>query len=163
MREIITFSYPHGKMSINLDKFFPCEKWRIRKLLKTMFLSRDRDHISEILMKIKEHLKEQAEEATDEKILKLYANECVNLKTKAKEMEAEIEKQAAIVDHLAALKQKPELKEAKAKLGDLKGTRRELLADSKLYGAKFTEQVNLGKKYRMNLDEVKTWMEERYW
>lgn len=125
MEYIWSFNYPNGRMSIVCDRFFPCGKGKMHKLLKTLDLNPDYWVKYEKGKELEAWMQESYLIAIDERILKDIANTATEALTKAKEMEEPINKQAAVVQNL-----KSEIK-ALPTGSEMKKTMKERLKDEK--------------------------------
>lgn len=171
---ILRFSYrgDAGKMAIVLDSFFPASGKKLRILLKTIDLSGDRFEIRRELM---EWLQNRYESGRVDAKLRDYANSCVDCRTKAKEMEEPILKQAEqirkIEDYIKSLKRgdpqkKPlreKLKAEKQKLNSLKEKQRGFEKDAKYYNGLFIKQQAAKKKAEENLEIIRNWQFSFAW
>lgn len=171
---ILRFSYrgDAGKMAIVLDSFFPASGKKLRILLKTIDLSRDRFEIRRELM---EWLQNRYESGRVDAKLRDYANSCVDCRTKAKEMEEPILKQAEqirkIEDYIKSLKRgdprkKPareKLKVEKEKLKGLKEKQRYHNSSFKYYNGQFIKTRARLKKAEDNIAVIRDWRFSAVW
>lgn len=165
---ILRFSYRGnaGKMAILLDSFFPASGKNLRILLRTIELSSDRNKIRQELM---EWLQDRYAPGRIDADLKHYANTCVDCRTRAKEMQEPVDKQAdqvrKIEEYIKSLKRgapqkKPlreKLKAEKEKLKGLKEKQGSLNKDAKYYNGQFIRLQAAKKKAEDNLTMLRDW------
>ena len=96
---ICHITYPNGKMSLVMEQFFPTSAHNIRLLfLKTIALNwEDRQQTADDIL---HWLKEAHRELDAESVMKFRANKCVDQRTKAKEMQSDIDRQALKIKNL---------------------------------------------------------------
>ncbi len=133
---ILSFDYPRGHMNIVADKFFPCSKHDMLKLLKTIDLNPDYFFKREIGNRLKNYFRDRIGLLEDPEAQKEIANVGVDHRTKAVEMDEVIEKQSDLVNKMTdCLKNvtdnqykrqyRESIKSEKEKLKDLKSIQRE--------------------------------------
>lgn len=161
---ICHITYPNGKMSLVMDQFFPTSAHNIRLLfLKTIALNwEDRQQTADDIL---HWLKEAHGNLDVENNLRFRANTCVNQKTKAKEMQEDIDRTAAQIDKMKVyLKEmargagkkayREKLKCEKEKLKGLKETQRNLMHDAQYQNGEFIKLQALDKKFKANIELI---------
>lgn len=135
----ITFNGGRGRMTIRLGEFFPTGTARVRKLLK--IIREDWEHGDELRTDIVQHC-EQCVTALKAS-LKDYANEAVNLHTKATEMQPDIDRMeqrikieqhyldTRRIDKATAKMYRDQLKAEKKHLSEKKKLQQDYLAGSR--------------------------------
>ena len=133
MENIISFTFNEGRghMTIVLDKFFPTDATRLRKLLK--LVDEDYEHRDELRAIIVQHCGQRASALLDGR--KDLANKAVE-HCKTKEGRAYRE----------------QLKELKAKLKDLKQRQRDALASYRDYQREFVSAENRANRLKKNAE-----------
>jgi len=171
---ILRFSYrgDAGKMAIVLDSFFPASGKKLRILLKTIDLSGDR---YQIMQELQHWLEEQFKPSHFEGRLKEYANSCVDARTKAREMDEPILKQADQVkkleDYIKSLRRgdpqkKPlreKLKAEKEKLKGLKEKQRGFESDARYNNGQFVKLQARRKRAKDNIAVIRDWRFSAVW
>lgn len=154
MESIISFSFNGGRghATIVLDKFFPTDATRLRKLLK--MVDEDYEHRDELRAIIVQHCNQRAADLTEGK--KALANKAVDLHTKATEMQPEIDKITGQVETLASYgrRYQKQLKELRTQLKAKKEEQRLALSGFHDYQRKFISAENEAKKLRKNVEVV---------
>lgn len=161
---ICHIKYPNGKMSLRMERFFPTSAHNIRILfLKTIALNReDRWQTAQDIL---QWLKEALEAMDAERAMKEYANTCVERRTQAKEMQEDIDRQAAQIQKMNVyLKEmargqgkkayRKNLKAEKEKLKGLKDKQRNLKYDAQYQYAEFNRVQSLDKKFKENIELI---------
>lgn len=156
MENVISFTFNEGRghMTIVLDKFFPTDATRLRKLLKLVDEAECRD---ELRAAIVQHCGRRASAFMDGQ--KDLANKAVGYHTKATELQPEIDKLAGQIERLAEYCKTKEgrvyreqLKELKAKLKDKKQEQRDALASYRDYQRKFVSAENQANRLKKNAE-----------
>lgn len=172
--DVLRFSYRGGagRFQIVLPAFFPAYGKNLRGLLRTIDLSADRYQITQELL---HWLEEHYTHSQIEPQLKAYANACVDARTKAKEMEEPILKQADRVRKLEgyikslkrgspAKKQYRELLKAEnEKLKGLKEKKRSLEGDARYNNGQFIKLQARQKRAEDNIAIVREWRFSAVW
>ncbi len=92
----ITYHEGRGHMTVVLDKFFPTDVTRLRKLLKV--IDEDYEHRDELRAVVVQHCGQRAQALMDSR--SDLANRAVDYHTKATELQPEIDKLARQIDSL---------------------------------------------------------------
>lgn len=170
---ILRFKYPNGKMAINLISFFPSDAGRLRKLLKTVDLIYIFEERRQIARELLAYLDERYDPKKTESMLRDYANAVVDLRTKEKEMDEPILRQAEIVRrtdaHLKSLPSrsrervpwKEKLKQEKENLKAMKEKQRGYKSDAAYNNGRFTAVQAEGKRYEKNLEILREFLADR--
>ena len=157
MENIISFTFNEGRghMTIVLDKFFPTDATRLRKLLK--LVDEDYEHRDELRDTIVQHCGQRASALLDGR--RDLANKAVEQHTRATEMQPEIDKLTGQIERLAEYCKTKEgrayreqLKELKAKLKDLKQRQRDALASYRDYQREFVSAENRANRLKKNAE-----------
>ena len=157
MENIISFTFNEGRgrMTIVLDKFFPTDATRLRKLLK--LVDEDYEHRDELRATIVRHCGQRASALLDGR--RDLANKAVEQHTRATEMQPEIDKLTGQIERLTEYCKTKEgrayreqLKELKAKLKDLKQRQRDALASYRDYQREFVSAENLANRLKKNAE-----------
>jgi len=157
MENIISFTFNEGRghMTIVLDKFFPTDATRLRKLLK--LVDEDYEHRDELRTIIVQHCGQRASALLDGR--RDLANKAVEQHTRATEMQPEIDKLTGQIERLAEYCKTKEgrayreqLKELKAKLKDLKQRQRDALASYRDYQREFVSAENRANRLKKNAE-----------
>lgn len=160
---ICHITYPNGKMSLVMDQFFPTSAHNIRLLfLKTIALNwEDRQQTADDIL---HWLKEAHRELDAESVMKFRANKCVDQRTKAKEMQSDIDRQALKIKNLQDFikslprgQKKPyqeKLKGEKEVLKGLKEKQSGLKHDAQYQNGEFIKVQALDRKFKANIELV---------
>ena len=155
MENIISFTFNEGRghMTIVLDKFFPTDATRLRKLLK--LVDEDYEHRDELRAIIVQHCGQRASALLDGR--KDLANKAVEQHTRATEMQPEIDKLTGQIERLQysaaeGRAYRGQLKELKAKLKDLKQRQRDALASYRDYQREFVSAENRANRLKKNAE-----------
>lgn len=157
MENIISFTFNEGRghMTIVLDKFFPTDATRLRKLLK--LVDEDYEHRDELRAIIVQHCGQRASALLDGR--RDPANKAVEQHTRATEMQPEIDKLTGQIERLAEYCKTKEgrayreqLKELKAKLKDLKQRQCDALASYRDYQREFVSAENRANRLKKNAE-----------
>lgn len=157
METIISFSFNEGRghATIVLDKFFPTDATRLRKLLR--MVDEDYEHRDELRATIVQHCGRRASALLDGR--KDLANKAVEYHTKATELQPEIDKLAGQIERLAEYVKTKEgrayreqLKGLRAQLKDKKQRQRDLLASYRDYQRQFVSAENQANKLKKNAE-----------
>lgn len=161
---ICRIKYPDGQMLIVMDKFFPTSAHNIRVLfLKTIALNWEQR--GNVAFDILQWLKDAHRKLDVENTLKFRANTCVTQRTKAKEMQEEIDKQAAQIEKMKVyLKEmtrgqgkkgyREKLKAEKEKLKGLKEKQASLKRDAQYQNGEFIRVQALDRKFKANIELI---------
>ena len=87
-RITIVYLERKGRMTILLDRFFPTDSARVRKLLKT--INADYEHRDELRETVVRHCRERAQKLMDSR--RELANRLVNYRTEAEELQPRIDR-----------------------------------------------------------------------
>lgn len=167
---ILRFNYPNGKMAINLPGFLPADAARLRKLLKTVDLIYIYEERKQIARELLTYLDERYDPKKTEAMLREYANATVDLRTKEKEMEEVILKQAETVRrtdrHLKSLPSrsrervpwKEKLKKEKESLKALKEKQKGYKNDAAYNNGRFISVQAEGKRYERNKEIIREFL-----
>ena len=149
-----------------MPKFFPAPATVVRKLFKgTIALLWDWKERERITQDILQWLKNKLEELDSEAILKCYANECVNTRTQAAEMQGDIDRQAAQIQKMKVyLEEMPKgygkkayrakIQDENEKLKALKLKQKSLMEHSRFYKANFNKVQATVNKYKSNIELI---------
>lgn len=161
MENIISFTFNEGRghMTIVLDKFFPTDATRLRKLLK--LVDEDYDHRDELRAIIVQHCGQRASALLDGR--RDLANKAVEQHTRAAEMQPEIDKLTGQIDAVQKYIKtfcskrggqgyRSQLKELKAQLKNKKEEQRSLLSAYRDYQRQFVSAENQAKKLKKNAE-----------
>lgn len=157
MENIISFTFNEGRghMTIVLDKFFPTDATRLRKLLK--MVDEDCEHRDELRAIIVQHCGRRASALLDGR--KDLTNKAVDCHTKATEMQPEIDKLTSQIERLTEYCKTKEgrayreqLKALKTKLKDKKQRQRDLLASYRDYQRQFVSAENQANRLKKNAE-----------
>ena len=161
MENIISFTFNEGRghMTIVLDKFFPTDATRLRKLLK--LVDEDYDHRVELRAIIVQHCGQRASALLDGR--RDLANKAVEQHTRAAEMQPEINKLTGQIDAVQKYIKtfcskrggqgyRSQLKELKAQLKNKKEEQRSLLSAFRDYQRQFVSAENQAKKLKKNAE-----------
>ena len=160
---ICHITYPNGRMSLVMEQFFPTSAHNIRLLfLKTIALNwEDRQQTAQDIL---QWLKEAHRALDVDNTLRFRANTCVSQKTKAKEMQSDIDRQAAKIrklqDFIKSLprgQKKPyqeKLKGEKEVLKGLKEKQSGLKHDAQYQNGEFIKVQALDRKFKANIELV---------
>lgn len=152
--------YESGHMQLVLGNFFPTTNTKVRFLMNKIIALNitERYQIAETILA---YLKSAYDPEEYTAAMKDYANNVVTLRTKAKEMQEDIDKQAAKVtrmkEYIKALprgKKKPyqeELKQEKEKLKVLKSKQTDLKHDAQYNNGRFIEIRAEDKRFKENI------------
>ena len=160
---ICHIKYPNGKMSLVMKEFFPTSAHNIRLLfLKTIALNWEERW--QIAQDILQWLKDAHRDLDVDNTLRFRANTCVAQKTKAKEMQEDIDKQAAKIrklqDFIKSLprgQKKPyqdKLKGEKETLKGLKEKQTTLKHDAQYQNGEFIRVQALDRKFKANIELI---------
>lgn len=160
---ICRIKYPDGQMLIVMDKFFPTSAHNIRVLfLKTIALNWEQR--GNVAFDILQWLKDAHRKLDVENTLKFRANTCVTQRTKAKEMQEEIDKQALKIKNLQDFikslprgQKKPYQEKLKGEKEVLKGLKKKqsgLKRDAQYQNGKFIKVQVLDRKFKANIELV---------
>ena len=159
MENIISFTFndSRGHMTIVLDKFFPTDATRLRKLLRTV--NEDYEHRDELRAIIVQHCGQRASALLDGR--RDLANKALEQHTRATEMQPEIDKLTSQIERLTEYCKTKEgrayreqLKELKAKLKDMKQRQRDALASYRDCQRKFVSAGNRANRLKKNAEAV---------
>ena len=161
---ICHITYPNGNMSLVMKEFFPTSAHNIRLLfLKTIALNWEERW--QIAQDILQWLKEAHRELDAESNMKDAANNCVMLRTQAKEMQESIDRQAERIGkmkvYLKEMKRgdgkktyREKLKAEQEKLKGLKEKQHSLMENSKYNNGRFIRVQALDKKFKANIELI---------
>lgn len=167
---ILRFKYPNGRMAINLICFFPAEAARLRKLIKAIDLIYIYEERKQIAQELLSYLEKRYDPEKTEDMLREYANATVDLRTKEKEMEEVILKQAETVRrtdrHLKSLPSrsrervlwKEKLKKEKESLKALKEKQKGYKNDAAYNNGRFISVQAEGKRYERNKEIIREFL-----
>ena len=158
-------TFPDGKMTLVMDKFFPAPQPIIRKLfLKTIALNwKDR---CQITAEILDWLGWQLAGSNPDERKKYHANKYAEIRTQITELEEQIEKQTCKINDLVEFRKtlpprsghKQEwntaFKAEQGKLKDLKDKRRDLKADAADQMKQFNKIDSDMKKFKANIELI---------
>lgn len=157
---VISFSFNGGRghATIVLDKFFPTDATRLRKLLKMVDEDEHRDELRAIIV---QHCGRRASDLLDGR--KDLANKAVEYHTKATELQPEIDKLTGQIDAMQKYIKtfcskrggqgyRGQLKELKAKLKNKKEEQRTALSAYRDYQRQFVSSENQAKKLKKNAE-----------
>lgn len=170
---VLRFSYPNGKMAINLPSFFPSEAARLRKLLKTIDLVYIYEERGQIARELLAYLEERYDPKETEAVLRNYANATVDFRTKVKEIEEPIIRQAEKVRRMEEFirtltrgkKRKPykdKLKEEKEALKALKEKQRGYKGDAAFSNGRFIAVQAERKRFEKNKEIIREFLADRF-
>lgn len=131
----ITYHNGLGHMTVVLDKFFPTDATRVRKLLKV--IDEDYEHRDELRAAIVQHCGQRAQELLDSR--KFLANRAVDMHTRATELQPEIDKLTRQVESMEAYCKTRSGRCYREKLKELKARQKEMTAQRRFYLQKFKE------------------------
>ena len=158
---ICYITFPDGKMTLVMDKFFPAPKYIIQKLFqKTIALNwKERQQITDEIIQWMEQKIEKLPDSLD-----FYANAFADVRTEMNELLPRIERMGRLVqeakDYMSFLPRgqkknvKPHLDERKAKLKELKENMSALRKDAKWCQSKFNEAKALEEKFKDNIELI---------
>ena len=155
MMSLFEFKYPNGRMTINVDEFFPTSKTKLIKLLKVIDLNygSDRDEIcARLLNTLKEDFHDRG--FNNPNLLKDIANKAVDAGTHASEIKEEVEKLEKKVKDLAVFGDKQKRKETKALLKSAKERLGEQLSNKRYYSSLFKKTKTTMDQYKGNIETV---------
>lgn len=170
---ILRFNYPNGVMAIMLASFFPSDAARLRKLMKAIGLISDYGERKQTARELLSYLEERYDPKETEAALREHANAVVDARTKAKEMDGPILRQAETVrrtdSHLKSLPSrsreratwKEKLKQEKDKLRAMKEEQRGCKSDAAYNNGRFIEVRAEGKRYEKNLEILREFLADR--
>ena len=140
MENIISFTFNEGRghMTIVLDKFFPTDATRLRKLLK--LVDEDYEHRDELRAIIVQHCGQRASALLDGR--KDLANKAVEQHTRATEMQPEIDKLTGQIERLAEY----------CKTKEVKQRQRDALASYRDYQREFVSAENRANRLKKNAE-----------
>lgn len=151
----ITYHEGRGHMTVVLDKFFPTDATRLRKLLKV--IDEDYEHRDELRAAIVQHCGRRAQEALDGR--KDLANRAADMHTRAAELQPEIDKLTRQVKALGAYCKTPsgrccrqQLKDLKAREKGAKERHRLCLQKFKEYQREFVNAEKTAEQLKKNAD-----------
>ena len=157
----ITYHEGRGHMTVVLDKFFPTDVTRLRKLLKV--IDEDYEHRDELRAVVVQHCGQRAQALMDGR--SDLANQAVNYHTKATELQPEIDKMARQVDTLQRYVKtyckrggqgyRQQLKELKAQLKEVKKQQRHALTLYRDYQRRFVGAEKEAEKLKKNVEVAK--------
>lgn len=159
----ITFNGGRGRMAIALDYFFPTDKRKLRKLLEV--IKEDYGHEDELRAAIIRHCEERAKVLEND--LKALANETVQLRTKAVEMQPDIDRIAAYIQseqnylgtcHVSKATKKmyqEQLKNKKKALSERKKLQRDYSSSSRIAERRFRAIQQAITKLKENAEVVR--------
>lgn len=158
---VISFSFNGGRghATIVLDKFFPTDATRLRKLLK--IVDEDYEHRDELRVTIVQHCSRRASELLDGR--RYLANKAVEYHTKATELQPEIDKLTGQIDAMQKYIKtfcskkggqgyRAQLKELKAQLKNKKEEQRHALSVYRDYQRQFVSAENTANKLKKNAE-----------
>ena len=160
--EPITIRWETGRMVINPDAFFPTSTPRVRKLLRVVAL--DFEHQDDIRMQLAGACESRAQEILDGR--KSLANEAVNHRQKAADLEPQIETAKRRITTLrACIKEQPKkarqlgyperLHEEREQLKDLKALQRDEQAIFRKMKREFEASEGTAQKLIQNAEVLK--------
>lgn len=156
-------SFPDGKMTLVMNKFFPAPQQIIRKLfLKTIALNwEDRCQITEEILG---WLRRETNEQNVQESLNFYANAYANARTEINELFPRIERQERRVqevkDYMTMLprghkkEMKPELDKKKATLKELRDRLHALRQDARHCKSEFNKINSNVEKFKANIELI---------
>lgn len=155
----ITYHEGRGHMTVVLDKFFPTDVTRLRKLLKV--IDEDCEHRDELRAAVVQHCGRRAQALMDGR--SDLANQAVNYHTKATELQPKIDKLAQQADALqqyikayckrgAAPGYQQQLKELKAQLKNAKEQQRRALSLYRDYQRQFVSAEKNAERLKKNAE-----------
>lgn len=158
-----TFNGGKGRATIVLDKFFPTNATRLRKLLK--MVDEDYRHRDELRAAIVRHCRQRASDLLDGQ--KDLASKVVEYRTKAAEMQSDIdrltEQAGRLQEYVKALKHgqskayREQLRRLKDKLSAEKQAQRFALASYRDCQRRFVSAENSAGKLKKNAEASELW------
>ena len=161
--EILHIRYPNGEMYINKKEFFPCSASKLKKLIR---LTEDPDwyeHAKEITAFLEDRIAEETDWS------RASAAGAVEARTKAVEMQPDIDRQQGIVDRMAKAKaevrpgHKKEymvrLKGEKERLSALKAKQRDCMDVFRFYNAGFKKSQSLIRTAEEDIEVLRVYAE----
>lgn len=154
-------SYPHGTMVLRMETYFPATQADIRTLFKKTIARCENRY--QIARDIQQWLIDTLNDMDADNAMHDYANRYQEAKTKAKEMQPDIDRQASMVEILEKycrnfvpkkqVKQYQEqtIKPEKEKLKELKEKQKNLLSDARYNNGQFIRIQSQSKKFKNNI------------
>ena len=161
---VCSITYPHGRMNLYMPKFFPAPNSVVRKLFRSV-ISLNYEDRCQIAQDILEWLKNSLNELDADAVLVCCANECVNARTLAKEMQPDIDRQEAQIQKMKIyLEEMPKgkvktayrakIQEENKKLKELKEKQKSYVGYSKFYNGEFIKMQAKVKKFKGNIELI---------